>query len=135
MVEEKDNGKFIFQTFKDKKGRRKGLIVAIDHNKFGWAKCNKKDNFETNVGLNIALGRAGKWDYVVRKDIFYYEKKEIIVKHINGLRYPKNKEKEAIHYYNVSNKTNYNLVPKEFEPLFIKMKDRAKRYFKQENKN
>lgn len=35
-----------------------GVIVAIDRDRIGWSLCNKKDTFDKQIGLRIALNRA-----------------------------------------------------------------------------
>ena len=35
-----------------------GVVVSIDRNKVGWSLCNKKDRFNKERGLKIALNRA-----------------------------------------------------------------------------
>lgn len=40
------------------KGKKFGVVVAIDKDILGWSLCNKRDRFNKEKGLAIALGRA-----------------------------------------------------------------------------
>ena len=39
-------------------GKKFGVVVAIDRDVLGWSLCNKRDSFDKDKGLAIALGRA-----------------------------------------------------------------------------
>ena len=43
------------------KGKPTGVIVAINKDHIGWSLCNSKDNFNRNLGKDIAIGRAKKY--------------------------------------------------------------------------
>lgn len=40
------------------KGNIKGVVVAIGPNIIGWSLCDKKDKFDIEFGINLALKRA-----------------------------------------------------------------------------
>jgi hypothetical protein len=41
-------------------GPKVGVVVAVDSEKVGWAKCCRRDKFDKEFGLRIAIGRAKK---------------------------------------------------------------------------
>lgn len=43
-----------------KTGEKIGVVVAIEVDKIGWAKKNKKDKFSRDFALKVASGRAEK---------------------------------------------------------------------------
>lgn len=40
------------------KGKKRGVVVAIAPGIIGWSLCSKKDSFDREKGIGIALGRA-----------------------------------------------------------------------------
>lgn len=40
------------------RGKIRGIVVAIDRNIIGWSLCDKKDKFDLEYGLSLALRRA-----------------------------------------------------------------------------
>jgi hypothetical protein len=49
----------IFEYVRNKKRQRIGVVVALDKTSIGWSACNiKKDRFDKELGLKIAMGRA-----------------------------------------------------------------------------
>ena len=65
-----------------------GIVVSTEHNKVGWSLCNKKDRFNKEIGLRIALNRAEYYGtnknflleqvpYSIRKDVIeMYDRSE-----------------------------------------------------------
>ena len=43
---------------KFERGKKFGVVVALDKDILGWSLCNKKDKFDKEKGVAIALGRA-----------------------------------------------------------------------------
>lgn len=54
--------KYIHQYTRDRRGNLNGVVLATKDISgkvaFGWALCCKKDKFDKQMGLNIALNRA-----------------------------------------------------------------------------
>ena len=68
----------IFEYVRDTNRRKIGILVALNKNQIGWSKCNiKKDRFDKEMGLKIAIGRANKAplflmeNYELPRDIHY----------------------------------------------------------------
>jgi hypothetical protein len=90
------------------KGKRKGIVVAIDENVLGWSMCNSSlnynsqnnkyevDTFDKAKGLSIALNRA---------------------KYAASLN-----EEDRLEYYELN-------VPNSLIELFINMQERSEKYF------
>ena len=55
-------------------GKKIGVVVSIDKDVLGWSLCNKKDKFDKDRGLSIALGRAAlASEMSLAERIAYYE--------------------------------------------------------------
>ena len=66
-----------------KGGQLIGVVVALDKWSIGWSLCSKKDKFNKQRALEIAIGRAEKSTAVVPTSI-----KPVFVKMINrAMRY------------------------------------------------
>lgn len=51
----------VIQYIRDKNNNPRGVLVAVKHEngfRIGYSLCNKKDRFNKNMALKIALGRA-----------------------------------------------------------------------------
>ena len=96
-----------------KKAQRVGVVVAIDRNHIGWAKChNGMDEYTNERGMKIAIGRAVK--YKIENILF---------------------EKTEDGWYNAYNEGTTSgkligLVGQQMYNAIMTMKERAEKYFK-----
>jgi len=53
---------FIRRYIRNRNGNPRGVLLAVKREDgsvgFGWSLCNRKDSYNKDFGLNIALGRA-----------------------------------------------------------------------------
>lgn len=52
--------KILIEYYRNENGIRQGVVVSTGKNIVGWSLCNKKDKFEKERGIQIALARANK---------------------------------------------------------------------------
>jgi hypothetical protein len=52
-----------------------GVVIAIDANNVGWSLCNKRDKFNKEKGLFIALNRAIKSSYTSEDEVLNLSEK------------------------------------------------------------
>lgn len=106
-IDELTGKKTVTAEVKTIKGEKRGIVVAVNKNSFGWALCTKSrtwqngyqnDIFDKNKGLGIALSRADKASCLDAEECFEF----------------------------------YNKVPFSLLDIFNKMKERAEIYFKDE---
>ncbi len=96
----------IYEYIKNKKGNLVGVVVSIAKYKIGWSLCNKLDPFDKTRAIEMASGRAKKGRFWSRKKLL----------ELNGRDEP----------IPVIIRT----VPDSVEKYFIKMEERAQRYYK-----
>lgn len=71
---------YLLKYVKGKFGKRIGVVVAVDSNKVGWSKLNRRDRWDKVKGINIALGRAFNGSKVrvpdsIKKDVSLIEER------------------------------------------------------------
>lgn len=65
----------VFYEYYRKKGKLKGVVMAIERDTYGWSLCSVKDNFDKILGLNIAYNRALKAKTMnAEEKVEYYSK-------------------------------------------------------------
>ena len=52
----------LIEYLRDKNGNPIGVAVAVSKEDIGWSLCNKRDKFNKQRALEIAVGRATKRD-------------------------------------------------------------------------
>lgn len=57
IINEATDGKFI-KGYQIQRGPIRGMVVAIDDGVIGWSLCNKKDIFNKEIAIDMAMKRA-----------------------------------------------------------------------------
>lgn len=112
---------------RDEKGNPIGCVAAIDKNKLGYSICHTKDKFLKKLGRKIAIERAKK-NKLIKEGYSYCVPFEVYEKH-----YPDKNFYDYIKsvYESTRNPGSYksHFIAKEL----MNMKERADKYFKEEN--
>lgn len=95
----------IVQYIRNGRNERIGAVVAIDAERVGWSVCNKKDVFNKNRALKIAIGRA-----------------EVGTSHVQPVR--------MVNRTVTDGNVNYNVCVDAVAETINKVKSRAAAYFK-----
>ncbi len=63
----------LVQYVRNRKNQKIGVVVATDKERLGWSLCCKTDRFDKERGLQIAIGRATKFEMKHLDSMYQYE--------------------------------------------------------------
>jgi hypothetical protein len=105
------NGKIV-QYIRNGRNQRIGVVVAIDAERVGWSVCNKKDHFDKEKAVRLAVGRAELANELKDHDLFPAQPVRMVNRTVTD------------------GNVNYNVRVDAVAETINKVKSRAAAYFK-----
>ena len=87
MVSVVKDAPMLIKYVRDEKNQRRGVVVAIGANEIGFSLANKRDKFDKQYGIHLAVQRAFHWKPSIDDDIPHSVRDDFIEMVDRSMRY------------------------------------------------